>query len=166
MDDIIVYSKTKKEHDENLAAVLARLEEHNVKINTSKCVFTSQSVNFLGFVVTPNGWQIAEGKLSAIRNFRRPESLSETKSFLGLITYTDKFVLDRATKTERLRALANADIFYWTAEEENEFVALRNEAVLVIKILDYYSTTDRTELFVDASGVGLGAGITELFRAF
>ncbi|XP_062538828.1 uncharacterized protein K02A2.6-like [Armigeres subalbatus] len=157
LDDMIVHGATKEEHDANLAAVLARLEEHNVKINTSKCVFASQSVKFIGFMLTPDGWEVEEEKLSAIRNFRRPDTCSEVKSFLGLITYIDRFILDRATKTEKLRALANAEVFYWTAEEEHEFSNLQNGAVNVIKKLGYFSTTDRTELFVDASGIGLGA---------
>lgn len=157
LDDIIVHGETKEEHDTNLAAVLACLDEHNVKINTSKCVFASQSVKFLGFVLTPSGWQIEDEKLSAIQNFRRPETCAEVKSFLGLITYIDKFILDRATKTERLRALANADGFYWTSLEEQEFVNLQSGAVNAIKKLGYFCATDRTELFVDASAIGLGA---------
>lgn len=157
LDDIIVHGKTKEEHDTNLAAVLACLDEHNVKINTSKCIFASQSVKFLGFILTPSGWQIEDEKLSAIQNFRRPETCSEVKSFLGLITYIDKFILDRATKTERLRALANADVFYWTSKEEQEFVSLQNRAANAIKRLGYFCATDRTELFVDASAIGLGA---------
>ncbi|XP_062709531.1 uncharacterized protein K02A2.6-like [Aedes albopictus] len=161
LDDIFVHGKTKEEHDTNLAVVLARLEEHNVKINSSKCVFASQSVKFIGFVVTPDGWQIDEGKLDAIRNFRQPETCSEVKSFLGLITYIDKFILDRATKTERLRALANADVFYWTPEEDREFKCLQTNALHAIKKLGYYCATDKTELFVDASAIGLGAVLVQ-----
>lgn len=164
LDDIIVHGETKEEHDTNLAAVLACLEEHNVKINTSKCVFASQSVKFLGYILTPSGWQIEDGKLTAIQNFRRPETCSEVKSFLGLITYIDKFILDRATKTERLRTLANADVFYWTLKEEQEFVSLQNGAVNAIKKLGYFCATDRTELFVDASAIGLGAVLIQFNR--
>lgn len=161
LDDILVFGRSKEEHDKNLAIVMDRLADHNVKINASKCVFGSQKVRFLGFELTDKGWRIEQGKLSAIKNFRRPSSCAEVKSFLGLITFVDRFLVHRATKTERLRALANADAFYWTEAEEIEFESLKNHTVEAIKVLGYYSCTDFTELYVDASAVGLGAVLVQ-----
>lgn len=161
LDDILVFGKTPLEHDENLAAVLECLKEHNVKINESKCIFKSQSVKFLGFRLTANGWQIEEEKMSAIRDFRRPDSIAEVKSFLGLVTFVDKFVPHRATKTKKLRLLANSDHFYWSDEEEQEFQTFKDDALKTIKTLGYFNTVDRTELFVDASAIGLGAVLVQ-----
>lgn len=157
LDDIFVFGKTTEEHDENLAVVMTRLREHNVKINEDKCVFKSQTVKFIGFKITPDGWQIEEEKMRAIEEFRTPETVGEVKSFLGLVTFVDKFVPHRATKTEKLRALANADTFYWSEAEDLEFQDFKQKALKTIKTLGYFNTSDRTELFVDASGVGLGA---------
>lgn len=161
LDDIFVFGRTPEEHDENLRAVMARLREHNVKINESKCVFKSQAVKFIGFKITPEGWQIEEEKMRDIEEFRTPETIAEVKSFLGLVTFVDKFVPHRATRTEKLRALANADGFYWSEAEELEFQAFKKEAVKMIKTLGYFNGTDRTEIFVDASAVGLGAVLVQ-----
>lgn len=161
LDDILVFGKTKAEHDENLAAVRSCLANHNVKLNESKCVFGSQSVKFLGFNLTPHGWAIEDEKLSAIQQFRTPTNCSEVKSFLGLITFVDKFIFHRATKTEHLRALATSDRFYWTETEDEEFDYLKEEALTTIKRLGYYNQSDRIELFVDASPSGLGAVLTQ-----
>ncbi|XP_062538807.1 uncharacterized protein K02A2.6-like [Armigeres subalbatus] len=160
-DDILVFGSTKEEHDENLASVLACLANHNVMLNKSKCVFGSQILGFLGFTLTPQGWMVEEGKISAIREFRTPISSSEVKSFLGLITFVDKFIVHRATKTEHLRALAVSEKFYWTENEEREFEYLKNEALKTIKRLGYYNPADRIELFVDASPTGLGAVLAQ-----
>lgn len=160
-DDVLVYGSTKAEHDENLAAVLTCLSNHNVKLNEKKCVFGSQFVNFLGFDLTPEGWMIEDEKISAIKQFRIPTSCSEVKSFLGLITFVDKFIIHRATKTEHLRALATSDKFYWTETEEEEFKYLKDEAINTIKLLGYYSPSDPIELFVDASSTGLGAVLAQ-----
>ncbi|XP_065086709.1 uncharacterized protein LOC135708531 [Ochlerotatus camptorhynchus] len=161
LDDILIFARTQEEHDENLDAVLTCLREHNVKINASKCTFKSQSVKFLGFRLTSDGWQIEEEKISAIRDFRRPDTIAEVKIFLGLVTFVDKFVPHRANKTEKLRALAQADTFYWSAEEEHEFRAFKDDALKMIKTLGYFNTSDRTELFVDASAIGLGAVLVQ-----
>lgn len=161
LDDVLVFGLTKEEHDKNLEVVLSRLANHNVKLNESKCVFGSQEVKFIGFILTPRGWQIEEEKISAIKEFRRSSTCAEVKSFLGLITYVDKFIIHRATKTERLRALANSDVFYWTDNEESEFDHLRENALRSIKTLGYYNPNHRTELFVDASPFGLGAVLVQ-----
>lgn len=161
LDDVLVYGRTREEHDANLAAVLSRLQEHNVRLNADKCVFGSQTVKFLGFVLTPDGWKIEDSRLSAIENFRTPRNCMEVKSFLGMITFFDKFILHRADRTTHLRQLAKADRFYWGEPEEEEFAYLKRTALKVIKKLGYYSPTDRTELFVDASPVGLGAVLAQ-----
>lgn len=161
LDDVLVFGRTKEEHDANLAAVLSCLADHNVKLNDDKCVFGSQSVKFIGFTLTPEGWQVDEEKVAAIKEFRNPVNCSEVKSFLGMITFVDKFIVHRATKTEHLRALASSDSFYWTENEENEFVYLKEDALTCIKRLGYYNTDDATELFVDASPTGLGAVLVQ-----
>ncbi|XP_062558328.1 uncharacterized protein K02A2.6-like [Armigeres subalbatus] len=160
-DDVLVFGGTKDEHDTNLAIVMARLKEHNVKLNESKCVFGSQKVDFLGFVLTPKGWEIDEEKMAAIKSFRRPQNCGEVKSFLGLVTFIDRFLLKRADITVNLRALANSDVFHWTEREEKEFRFLQEGALNVIKTLGYYSTTDEIELYVDASPIGLGAVLVQ-----
>lgn len=165
LDDILIFGETKEEHDMNLAAVLDRLGEHGVEINKTKCVFQSQRLPFLGFILTPDGWQIEEEKLSAIRDFRKPVNCSEVKSFLGLITFVDRFLLHRATETEHLRTLASAEKFYWTDKEETEFTTLQMETLNRIKTLGFFSNDDRTELFVDASPVGLGAVLAQFSSA-
>lgn len=161
LDDVLVFGRTKEEHDANLKKVLECLANHNVKLNHDKCVFGSQSVKFIGFNLTPDGWQVDDDKVAAIRDFRKPESCSEVKSFLGLITFVDKFIIHRAAKTAYLRALATSDVFYWTENEENEFTYLKEDALKYIRRLGYYSPNDAIELFVDAAPTGLGAVLVQ-----
>lgn len=165
LDDILVHGKSKEEHDRNLKEVLRRLREHNVRLNTAKCVFGVQSVKFLGFCLSHDGWSVEDDKRKAIENFRRPESLSEVKSFLGLMNYTERFIPKRAEKTEKLRSLARSDNFYWTEEEEKEFFFLKNEALNSITKLGYFDHKDTTELYVDASPIGLGAVLVQFDEA-
>ncbi|KXJ72082.1 hypothetical protein RP20_CCG018979 [Aedes albopictus] len=161
LDDVLVHRKTKEEHDANLAEALARFQSHNVQLNDSKCVHGSQTVKFVGFILTADGWMVEGDIIDAIKNFRKPTTCSEVKSFLGLVTFTDKFIRNRANKSENLRKLANSVYFYWTSEEEREFNFLRNDALNDITKLGYYSVTDDVELFVDASPTGLGLVVVQ-----
>lgn len=157
LDDVLVFGITKQEHDENLKAVLERLHEHNVCINESKSVFGQQTVKFLGFEMSEEGLKVEEDKLRAIREFRRPETQQEVKSFLGLMNFTERFILHRAEKTEGLRDLAKSDYFYWNDDLEQEFLFMKNEALNTISKLGYFDTKADTEIYVDASPIGLGA---------
>lgn len=161
LDDVLVFGRTEEEHDENLKQVMARLKDHNVKLNDAKCCYKRQSVTFIGFKLTADGWEVEGEKINAIRNFRKPTTCQEVKSFLGMVTYIDRFLMNRAEKTEYLRRLANSDRFYWTIHEENEFESLRDISAYTIQKLGYYSPQDRTELFVDASPTGLGAMLVQ-----
>lgn len=129
LDDILVFGHTKEEHDENLRYTLSRLREHNVLLNSDKCVFGKQTVKFLGFLLSHDGWRVDEDKRKAIEGFRRPETLTEVKSFLGLINFLEKFTLSRAERTKNLRVLANSLSFYWTELEEFEFNDIKNAAL-------------------------------------
>lgn len=163
LDDILIHGKTKKEHDENLAEVLNRLKNHNVKINFSKCAIGQKAVRFLGFKLSEKGWQIEDDKIKAIQNFRSPQTLAEVKSFLGLITFVEKFIHQRADKTRHLRELANGEVFYWNKELHDEFQSLKNDAWRHIGTLGYFNKEDHTELYVDASPYGLGNDICLLY---
>ncbi|XP_058445471.1 uncharacterized protein K02A2.6-like [Malaya genurostris] len=161
LDDVLVMGKTEEEHDDNLNEVLKRFQNHNVNINMDKCAFRQQSVIFLGFKLSEEGWSIENAKIQAIKNFRKPETQAEVKSFLGLINFIEKFIPQRADRTRYLRELAKADRFYWSQEHDREFQYLTQNAWRVIQTLGYYNREDVTELFVDASPFGLGAVLVQ-----
>lgn len=117
LDDILIYGITKSDHNAILENVSAGLREHIVKLNDFKCIFGSQRGKFLGFRLTPRGWEIEDEKIAAINRFRVPTPCSEVKNFLGLVTFIDKFIMNRADKT--------SDKFDWKEEEENEFSLLK-----------------------------------------
>ena len=55
IDDILIYSKTKEEHEEHLRLTLKRLREHQLYANFSKCEFWLEQVTFLGHIVSKDG---------------------------------------------------------------------------------------------------------------
>lgn len=161
LDDILIFGKTAEEHDENLKKVLNRLNLHNVKLNRDKCNLNQTSCTFLGFKITPNGYQVTKERVEAIKNFRRPENISELRSFLGLMNYVDRFIVNRVDRVDILQSMVRSKTFQWTDEANLEFEYMRNKALESIKTLGYFSQSDRTELVVDASPVGLGAVLVQ-----
>nr|GFD19690.1 putative reverse transcriptase domain-containing protein [Tanacetum cinerariifolium] len=54
IDDILIYSKTKKEHEVHLKLVLESLRKEKLYAKFSKCEFWLEEVHFLGRVVNHN----------------------------------------------------------------------------------------------------------------
>jgi hypothetical protein len=83
-DDILIYSKSLDEYIEHLRVVFCALHEARLFANLEKCTFCSNRVAFLGYVVTPQGIQVDEVKIEAIKNWPIPTTLTHLQSFLGL----------------------------------------------------------------------------------
>jgi hypothetical protein len=92
LDDILIFSKTKKEHEQHLRTVLQRLIDNNLYGKLSKSVFFTDQLEYLGHVITPNGISPNPDLIKAILQFPRPQSLKALQSFLGLANYYRRFV--------------------------------------------------------------------------
>ena len=76
-DDILVYSKDLEEHVEHLRFVLITLRDEHLYANLKKCDFCTSKLVFLGFVVSSQGIQVDEDKVSAIRDWPTPANVSQ-----------------------------------------------------------------------------------------
>ncbi len=86
-DDIIVFGKNQKEHDEALNAVLQRLEESGLTVNVKKCEFNKKELDFFGLHFSGDGVSISKVKREALMNASAPKNSSEVRSLLGLANY-------------------------------------------------------------------------------
>ena len=92
IDDILVYSKSKKEHEYHLRLVLQRLREHQLYAKFDKCKFWLEEVTFLGHVVTQERISVDPEKVKAVAEWPRPTNVTEVRSFLRLAGYYRRFV--------------------------------------------------------------------------
>jgi hypothetical protein len=109
LDDILIFSKTREEHERHLRNVLETLRRHKLYAKASKCSFFKTSVDFLGHVVSDQGIQTDPAKLSAIVDWPKPRSTTELRSFLGLANFYRKFVKDYSRVTAPLNDLLKKD---------------------------------------------------------
>ncbi|PIK35199.1 pol polyprotein [Apostichopus japonicus] len=92
IDDLLIASNTKEEHEQHLRAIFERLQDHGVVINPTKCVFGADSVDFLGHHVTSQGISALPEKVTAIQAFTEPTTLKQLREFLGMFNFYRRFV--------------------------------------------------------------------------
>ena len=68
LDDIIIYGKDEKEHNDRLKVVLQRLTEAGLKLSRDKCVFNASSVSYLGHIVDKNGVHTDPDKIQKVKS--------------------------------------------------------------------------------------------------
>ncbi|GJV67719.1 putative reverse transcriptase domain-containing protein [Tanacetum coccineum] len=92
IDDILIYSKTKEDHENHLRLMLDLLKKEKLYAKFSKCEFWLQEVHFLGHVVNHDGIHVDPSKIEAVKSWKAPTTPSEVRSFLGLAGYYRRFI--------------------------------------------------------------------------
>nr|GEU80852.1 putative reverse transcriptase domain-containing protein [Tanacetum cinerariifolium] len=87
IDDIFIYSKDEKEHEEHLKAILELLKEEKLYAKFSKCEFWILKVQFLGHVIDSRGIHIDPSKIESIKDWASPKTPTKIRQFLGLTCY-------------------------------------------------------------------------------
>ena len=121
-----------------------------------KCEFRLDRVSFLGHVVTKDGISIDPGKVDAVSNWRRPNTVTEIRSFLGLAGYYRRFIEGFSKIALPLTWLTQKGVkFEWSDDCECSFQELK-ERLVTAPILTIPSSSGGFVVYSDASRQGLG----------
>jgi hypothetical protein len=137
VDDILIYAKTKEEHDRMLEEVLKLLDANRLYVKLSKCEFMLKEVEFLGHVVSQEGIKTDPKKCEAIHTWPKPRNVHELMQFLGLANFYRRFVRRYSDIAAPLTDLLRSGVeFYWSGECDRAFCELKhrltNTPVLVV----------------------------------
>ena len=92
IDDILIYSKSKEEHEEHLKIGLQQLGEHQLYAKFSKCDFFKDKIQYLGHVVTKEGISVDPENIKAIEEWLVPKDVTDVWSFMGITGYYRRFI--------------------------------------------------------------------------
>jgi len=161
LDDILIFSKTKQEHERHLRMVLDLLRKNQLYAKLSKCEFFQQYISFLGHVVSKDGISCEKDKVKAIQEWPVPNSVAAVRSFLGVTGFYRRFVQNYSRIASPLTELLQSESKWnWGEAQQNAFNSLKNalSSAPVLAIpndsLSYVVTTD-------ASGYAVGATLSQ-----
>nr|GFA92635.1 putative reverse transcriptase domain-containing protein [Tanacetum cinerariifolium] len=122
IDDILIYSKKKKEHEEHLRTKLKLLKKEELYAKFSKCEFWIPKVQFLGHVINSEGIHVDPAKIESIKDWVAPKSSTEIRQFLGLAGYYRRFIEGFSKIVKPMTKLTQKKIkFEWGDKQEAAF---------------------------------------------
>src|SRR5581483_3925764 len=77
LDDILIYSRTQKEHLGHIRKVLDILRKHKLYAKIKKCDFMTEKVEYTGHYIIPEGIMVDPRKVEAVQQWPTPKNLSE-----------------------------------------------------------------------------------------
>ena len=157
VDDILIYGRTREEHDCNLRSVLDRAREKGIRFNPEKCTIGVNEVPFFGNIITDKGLKADPSKIEAILKLEVPDSREKLERFLGMVNYLSKFAPNLSEITSPLRSLLKKETeFLWDEPQSRAFERVK-QTITQSPVLVYYDPNKELTLEVDSSKDGIGA---------
>jgi len=92
LDDILIYSDNPADHKEHVREVLRRLRKHGLYCKPEKCHFHSDTVNYIGFILSKEGLKMDPSKVQTIQDWPEPRKVKDIQSFLGFANFYRRFI--------------------------------------------------------------------------
>ena len=151
-----------EEHAQKLGNIFERLEQANFKIQPEKCVFATDTVEYLGHVCTPSGIRPDPQKIKAIELYPVPKTVRDIRAFIGLAGYYRRHVRNFAELAKPLTTLTKKGVpFEWTNEQQQAFQRLK-DILSTEPLLIYPDFTQPFIVACDASTKAVGAVLSQM----
>ena len=155
MDDWIVYGLA-KDHLHNLRLILERCRQHQIALNSKKCIFYAPFGILLGHIVCKEGLLVDLEKIALILSLPPPTNVNMLRATLGHTGYYHKFIRGYTAITAPMEKLLKKDAaFEWTLEFQGSFDTLKAKMASA-PILVFLDWNKEFHVHVDASSTVLG----------
>jgi len=94
LDDILIYSDDITQHQSHIKEVLKRLQKAGLYTKAEKYEFHSDSIEYLGYVLSPSGLTMSDAKVKTIQEWPEPKKVKDIQSFLGVANFYRCFIFN------------------------------------------------------------------------
>ena len=160
LDDTLVTGNSEEANLRTVEEVLHHLEQAGLKVKQSKCAFMRPSVTYLGHKIDAKGLHPLDDRVRAIRDAPTPTSMTKFKSFLGMLSYYNKFLPSLSSVLYPLHRLLRKDTpWVWGAAQSKAFYDSK-KLLLSSNCLTHFDSYLNLVLACDVSNYCLGAVIS------
>src|ERR1700719_467914 len=127
LDDILIYSENLKQHIEHVREVLRRLRENGLFLNPVKCEFHTETMEYLGFVLSPTGLLMDTAKVKAIQEWPTLRKVKDIQSFLRFANFYCRFIHRYSNIITPMTRLTRKNIpWLWSDDCQSAFDSLKS----------------------------------------
>ena len=94
LDNILIYLDNMEDHVKHIQEVLQRLHQHKLFAKPKKCEFHSDSVEYLGYFLSPDSLTMSQDKVTTICDWPEPCKVKDIQSFLGFTNFYRHFIFN------------------------------------------------------------------------
>ena len=165
IDDILIISANMEIHLQHLEIVFKILQENDLVLKKSKCKFAVTSLDFLGFLIGPEGIQPNPDKVESILNIPPPTNKSKLKGVLGAIGFFRRFIPNLSSQISILTDMLKSNVeFQWDSSKQ-EVLDRVLRSLAKMTLLYYPDFKLPFEVMTDASDTGIGAFVYQMVDA-
>ncbi|GJR11757.1 putative reverse transcriptase domain-containing protein [Tanacetum coccineum] len=157
IDDILIYSKNKEEHEKHLKLILELLKKDELYAKFSKREFWIPKVQFLEHVIDRKGIHVDPAKIESIKDWASPKNPTEIHQFLGLAGYYRRFIEGFSKIAKPMTKLTQKNVKFDRGEKEETAFQLIKQNLCSTPILALPKGSENFIVYCDASHKGLGA---------
>ena len=157
LDDILIYSADKTTHHKQVKEVLRRLRKHGLYAKPEKCEFDRESVEYLGYILSPAGLTMAGDKIQVIRDWPEPRKVKDVQSFLGFANFYRRFIYNFSDIVVPLTRLTRKNVPFVFGEKQRAAFNLLKDAFSSAPILTHWIPDRPIIVETDASDYALAA---------
>src|SRR5258708_10550350 len=126
LDNILIYSDSLEDHQDHICEVLHCLCTVGLYANLKKCKFHTDTVEYLGFILSPKGLQMDPTKVSMIQDWPKPWKVQDVQAFLSFTNFYRRFIHDYSETTLPLNHLCKkSTTWHFGMEEAKAFQNLK-----------------------------------------
>jgi len=157
LDYILIFSQNLEDHRKHVRTILKRVKETGLTLKASKCEFHTKEIEYLGYVISPQGLRMDEEKIRMIKEWKEPTNIKGIQSFLGFPNFYRRFIQDYSRITTPLTRLTRKEVDWeWGDEQQMAFETLKT-AMVTEPILQHFDLQRPITIKMDASDYAIGA---------
>jgi len=161
LDDILIYSRDLDEHKHHVRRVLERLRANGLFAKPEKCAFHRREIEYLGYVVSPDGVTMDPAKVAAIADWPEPATVKQLQVFLGFANFYRRFIHGYSQiATPLTRLLRKDQAFEFDGPARDAFRQLK-AAFTTAPVLAHFQPDRPSTIETDASDFAIAAVISQ-----
>ncbi len=162
LDDLITFSTGFDQHLRNLTELFMQMSGRDLKLKPSKCFFAQEHVSYLGHQISRKGIVPDPDRTRTFREFPKPKTVKDVRSFLGFAGFYRRFVENFAKIAQPLTMLLKKNqLFIWGESQQKAFEEIKDK-VLKPPVLAHYDPEAKVVLRTDSCMYGLGGHLIQV----